>query len=78
MLEQFCEHLQPADIQPFLEPFMQRLMHLVKTGSPVVKEMSLSAIATTAVAAEKRKLTCAGSLRAWSVGEDDKMRGFHD
>jgi hypothetical protein len=56
VLEFFCENLQPETLKPFLTPLLTKLCVLLQSPSTVTKEMALSAIAATAVAAEKEFL----------------------
>ena len=53
MLEYFCENLQPETLRPYLAPLMQKLALLLQAPANTTKEMALTAIAATAVAAEK-------------------------
>lgn len=53
ILENFCENLQPKTLRPFLGPLMNKLVQLFRSEKSVTKEMALSAISSTAVAAEK-------------------------
>jgi hypothetical protein len=52
VLEYFCEHLQPETLRPYLQPLMGKLANLLQAPSNTTKEMALTAIAATAVAAE--------------------------
>ncbi len=52
VLEYFCENLQPETLRPFLTPLMTKLVILLQSEQRTTKEMALSAIAATAVAAE--------------------------
>lgn len=53
VLETFCENLQPDVLRPYLGPLMNKLAALLHNAQDkTTKEMSLSAIAATAVAAE--------------------------
>jgi len=56
VLEFFCENLQPETLKPFLHPLLTKLCTLLQSPSGVTKEMALTAIAATAVAAEKEFL----------------------
>jgi hypothetical protein len=53
VLEMFCENLQPETLRPFLGPLMQKLVGLLQSPSNTIKEMALSAIAATSIAAER-------------------------
>lgn len=53
VLEYFCEGLQPETLRPYLNPLMHRLAALLQSQQRSTKEMVLTAIAATAVAAEK-------------------------
>lgn len=52
ILENFCENLQPKTLRPFMAPLMTKLLELVQADKSMTKEMALSAISSTAVAAE--------------------------
>eukprot|EP01039_Chlorochromonas_danica_P008516 gene8516-9389_t len=52
VLEYFCEALQAASLRPFLEPLVGKLLQRLQSDKQQVKEMALSALAATAVAAE--------------------------
>jgi hypothetical protein len=52
VLEMFCENLQPATLRPFLTPLLTRLAALLQSPQKLTQEMALTAIASTAVAAE--------------------------
>lgn len=52
ILENFCENLQPKTLRPFLGALMTKLVELVQSDKGMTKEMALSAISSTAVAAE--------------------------
>eukprot|EP00903_Cladosiphon_okamuranus_P009337 g8905.t1 len=51
VLEMFTENLEPETVMPFLEPLMTRLVQMLQTPKRGVKEMSVAAIAATAVSA---------------------------
>eukprot|EP00586_Coscinodiscus_wailesii_P001344 CAMPEP_0172477774 /NCGR_PEP_ID=MMETSP1066-20121228/1216_1 /TAXON_ID=671091 /ORGANISM="Coscinodiscus wailesii, Strain CCMP2513" /LENGTH=1060 /DNA_ID=CAMNT_0013236659 /DNA_START=98 /DNA_END=3280 /DNA_ORIENTATION=- len=54
VLEMFCERLQPEGVRPFLEPLIKKLGGMLEsTPKRSVKEMAISAMAATAVAAEE-------------------------
>jgi hypothetical protein len=53
VLEMFCENLEPESVGPFIAPLMQRLVLMLQTPKRAVQEMSVAAIAATAIAAEK-------------------------
>lgn len=53
ILENFCENLQPKTLRPYLTSIMTKLLELVQTEKSMTKEMALSAISATAVAAER-------------------------
>jgi len=53
VLEYFCENLQSETLRPYLSPLMTKLAALLASESNTTKEMALTAIAATAVAAEK-------------------------
>lgn len=53
VLEYFCEGLQPATLRPYLRQLLEKLVQLLQSDKMLVKEMALSALAATAVAAEK-------------------------
>lgn len=52
VLEYFCENLQPETLRPYLSALMTKLVILLNSEQKTTKEMALSAIAATAVAAE--------------------------
>jgi hypothetical protein len=52
VLEMFCENLQPETLRPFLNPLLTRLATLLQSPQKLTQEMALTAIASTAVAAE--------------------------
>lgn len=62
VLEFFCENLQPETLKPFLNPLLTKLCTLLQSPSNVTKEMALTAIAATAVAAEKEFLPFAETI----------------
>jgi len=51
-LEMFCENLQPETLRPFLVPLMTKLATLIQSEERTTREMALTAMASTAVAAE--------------------------
>lgn len=53
VLEYFCEGLQAETLRPYLRQLLEKLVHLLRSDKAQVKEMALSALAATAVAAEK-------------------------
>jgi len=54
VLEMFCERLQPADVRPLLDPLVRKLAQMLETTTKrSVQEMSVAALAATAVAAEE-------------------------
>ena len=54
VLEMFCERLEPADVRPLLDPLVRKLASMLETTSKrSVQEMSVAALAATAVAAEE-------------------------
>ena len=54
VLEMFCEHLEPKSVMPFLDPLTRKLVAMLEVATrKAVQEMSVAAIASTAVAAEK-------------------------
>ncbi len=53
VLEMFCENLEPRQVLPILEPLMNRLILMLETPKKSVQEMTVAAIAATAIAAEK-------------------------
>ena len=53
VLEMFCEHLQPESVKPFLDVLMRKLVSMLEVATRrCVQEMTVAAIAATAVAAE--------------------------
>eukprot|EP00551_Chaetoceros_affinis_P007050 CAMPEP_0203662278 /NCGR_PEP_ID=MMETSP0090-20130426/300_1 /ASSEMBLY_ACC=CAM_ASM_001088 /TAXON_ID=426623 /ORGANISM="Chaetoceros affinis, Strain CCMP159" /LENGTH=1073 /DNA_ID=CAMNT_0050525041 /DNA_START=61 /DNA_END=3282 /DNA_ORIENTATION=- len=53
VLEMFCERLEPDSVRPFLDPLVRKLAHMLEvTQKRSVQEMSIAALAATAVAAE--------------------------
>ncbi len=52
VLEMFCENLEPRQVLPILEPLMNRLILMLETPKKSVQEMTVAAIAATAIAAE--------------------------
>jgi hypothetical protein len=52
VLEFFCENLKAETLRPYLSSVMTRLATLLQSEENTTKEMALSAIAATAVAAE--------------------------
>jgi hypothetical protein len=52
VLEYFCEGLQPETLRPYLAPLMTKLATLLQSEAKTTREMALTAIAATAVAAE--------------------------
>ena len=54
VLEMFCESLDPESVLPYLNPLMTRLVQMLEHSTKKsVTEMTVAAIAATAVAAEK-------------------------
>lgn len=54
VLEMFCERLEPDDVRPLLDPLVRKLASMLETTSKrSVQEMSVAALAATAVAAEE-------------------------
>ena len=54
VLEMFCERLEPDDVRPLLDPLVRKLATMLETTSKrSVQEMSVAALAATAVAAEE-------------------------
>lgn len=62
VLEYFCENLQPDILRPYLSTLMNKLAVLLQTGDKGTQEMALTAIAATAVAAEKDFLPYTGAI----------------
>lgn len=56
VLEMFSENLQPDTLCPLLDMLVNRLLTLVSTAQPSTKEMALSALAASSVAAEDKFL----------------------
>ena len=53
VLEMFCERLEPDSVRPLLDPLVRKLAHMLEvTQKRSVQEMSIAALAATAVAAE--------------------------
>lgn len=53
VLEMFCERLDPDSIRPLLDPLVRKLAQMLEsTSKRSVQEMSVAALAATAVAAE--------------------------
>jgi len=53
VLEMFCEQLEPLRVRPFLESLVTKLVTMLQTSTRrSVQEMSVAALAATAVAAE--------------------------
>lgn len=53
VLEMFCERLEPEGIRPLLDPLVRKLASMLETSSKrSVQEMTVAALAATAVAAE--------------------------
>uniref|UniRef100_A0A7S1BKP6 Importin N-terminal domain-containing protein n=2 Tax=Corethron hystrix TaxID=216773 RepID=A0A7S1BKP6_9STRA len=53
VLEMFCEQLEPAKVRPFLDGMVRKLVQMLETSTRrSVQEMSVAALAATAVAAE--------------------------
>ncbi|CAM9783964.1 unnamed protein product [Ascophyllum nodosum] len=77
VLEMFTENLEPETVMPFLKPLMTRLVEMLHTPKRGVKEMSVAAIAATAVSAGENFLpymaaTCS-MLGPFMTLQDDKM-----
>ncbi|CAM9940163.1 unnamed protein product, partial [Ectocarpus sp. 12 AP-2014] len=77
VLEMFTENLEPETVMPFLEPLMTRLVQMLQTPKRGVKEMSVAAIAATAVSAGQSFLpymtaTCA-MLGPFMTLQEEKM-----
>jgi hypothetical protein len=54
VLEMFCERLAPDDVRPLLDPLVRKLAQMLETTTKrSVQEMSVAALAATAVAAEE-------------------------
>ncbi len=54
VLEMFCERLEPDDVRPLLDPLVRKLASMLETTTKrSVQEMSVAALAATAVAAEE-------------------------
>lgn len=54
VLEMFCERLEPEKVRPFLDHLVRKLVQMLETTSKrSVQEMSIAALAATAVAAEE-------------------------
>ncbi len=54
VLEMFCERLEPDSVRPFLKLLVEKLVHMLQvTQKRSVQEMSIAALAATAVAAEE-------------------------
>lgn len=54
VLEMFCERLEPEKVRPFLDHLVRKLVHMLEvTPKRSVQEMSIAALAATAVAAEE-------------------------
>ena len=53
VLEMFCENLQPETLRPLLGMLVEKLLRLLQIAQPSTKEMALSALAASSVAAEK-------------------------
>jgi hypothetical protein len=54
VLEMFCERLEPDDVRPLLDPLVRKLAQMLETTTKrSVQEMSVAALAATAVAAEE-------------------------
>jgi hypothetical protein len=54
VLEMFCERLEPENVRPFLDPLVKKLASMLETTSKrSVQEMTVAALAATAVAAEE-------------------------
>ena len=62
VLEFFCENLQPETLKPHLELLLTKLCNLLNSPSKTTKEMALTAIAATSVAAEKEFLPFADTI----------------
>ncbi|GMH47012.1 hypothetical protein TrVE_jg9354 [Triparma verrucosa] len=83
VLEMFCEHLEPYQILPFLDPLTRKLVAMLEVATrKCVKEMSVAALAATAVAAEKEFIpylpgvaNFMGQLMALSKEEDYPLKG---
>lgn len=54
VLEMFCENLQPNTLAPFLEMLLGKITALFGSPSRATRELALSALAATAVAAEEK------------------------
>ena len=52
VLEMFSENLQPETMRPMLPLLVEKLVRLLQIGQPSTKEMALSALAASSVAAE--------------------------
>jgi hypothetical protein len=53
VLEMFCERLEPERVRPMLDSLVKKLAHMLETTSKrSVQEMTVAALAATAVAAE--------------------------
>ncbi|GMH91126.1 hypothetical protein TL16_g11966, partial [Triparma laevis f. inornata] len=83
VLEMFCEHLEPHQILPFLDPLTRKLVGMLEVATrKCVKEMSVAALAATAVAAEKEFIpylpvvaNMMGQLMALAKEEDYPLKG---
>ncbi len=53
VLEMFCENLEPHQVLPILEPLMNQLLLMLEMPKKSIQEMTVAAIAATAIAAEK-------------------------
>lgn len=54
VLEMFCERLEPDSVRPLLDPLVRKLAHMLEaTKKRSVQEMTIAALAATAVAAEE-------------------------
>lgn len=54
VLEMFCERLDPENVRPFLDPLVKKLASMLETTTKrSVQEMTVAALAATAVGAEE-------------------------
>jgi hypothetical protein len=54
VLEMFCERLEPDSVRPYLDPLTRKLVQMLEVATKrSIQEMSIAALAATAVAAEE-------------------------
>lgn len=51
-MDAFCEHLEAAEIMPYVPKLMDQLMAVLQRGRPSVQEMALSAVSSIAAASQ--------------------------